>query len=167
MFLSLTHSMYQGMDVVLSQDGWSNVHQEPIIASCLHLPGHTFFHEAVDVGAATKDANYCAELAKAAILSAEEKYGCRVVGFVSDNENKMVHVRELLVEWRGKSFITYGCSAHYMNLVQNEASPPGIKAHLVEVQKFFRNHHKQSAQLKAKGGKRPQLPGDTRYTIIS
>ena len=159
--------VYQGMDVVLSQDGWSNVHQEPIIASCLHLPGHTFFHEAVDVGAATKDANYCAELAKAAILSAEEKYGCRVVGFVSDNENKMVRVRELLVEWRGKSFITYGCSAHYMNLVQNEASPPGIKAHLVEVQKFFRNHHKQSAQLKAKGGKRPQLPGDTRYTIIS
>ena len=69
----------------------------------------------------------------------------------------MVRVRELLVEWRGKSFITYGCSAHYMNLVQNEASPPGIKAHLVEVQKFFRNHHKQSAQLKAKGGKRPHF----------
>ena len=112
MFLSLTHSMYQGMDVVLSQDGWSNVHQEPIIASCLHLPGHTFFHEAVDVGAATKDANYCAELAKAAILSAEEKYGCRVVGFVSDNENKMVRVRELLVEWRGKSSPTKFSSLH-------------------------------------------------------
>ena len=54
-----------------------------------------------------------------------------------------------------------------MNLVQNEASPPGIKAHLVEVQKFFWNHHKQSAQLKEKGGLRPQLPGDTRYTVQS
>ena len=153
---------YQGMDVVLSQDGWSNVHQEPIIASCLHIPGHTFFHEAVDVGATTKDAPYCAELAKAAILSAEEKYGCRVVGFVSDNESKMVRVREILEGWRGKAFITYGCSAHYMNLVQSEASPPSIKAHLVEVQKYFRNHQKVAAKLKNLGGKRPQLPNDTR-----
>ena len=90
-------------------------------------------------------------------MSAEEKYRCQVVGFVSDNESKMVHVRELLVEWRGKSFITYGCSAHYMNLVQNEAFWPGIKAHLVEEQKLFRNHHKQGAQL----------PGDTRYRVQS
>ena len=73
-------SRLQGMDLVLSQDGWSNVHQEPIIATCVHIPGHTFFHDAVDVGEATKDAQYCAELAKASIESAEEKYGCRVVG---------------------------------------------------------------------------------------
>ena len=50
-----------------------------------------------------------------------------------------------------------------MNLVQSEASPPSIKAHLVEVQKYFRNHQRAAAKLKNLGGKRPQLPNDTRW----
>ena len=153
---------HQGKDVVLSQDGWSNIHREPIIASCVHVPGNTFLHDAVDVGDVTKDAEYCADLAKASIESAEEKYGCHVIGFVSDNENKMIRVRAILEEWRGKSFITYGCSAHYLNLVQNEATPPPIKNQLMEVQKYFRNHQRPAAQLKIKGGKIPQLTNETR-----
>ena len=154
--------LLQGKDAVLSQDGWSNVHREPIIATCLHIPGHTFFHDAVDVGDVTKDAPYCADLAKTSITSAEEKYGCKVVGFVSDNENKMIRVRSILEEWRGKTFITYGCSAHYLNLVQTDATPSAIKNQLIEIQKFFRNHQRPAAQLKEKGGKIPQLPNDTR-----
>ena len=82
----------KGKDVVLSQDGWSNLHNEAIIASCLHIPGKTFFHEAKEAKDATKDAEFCTQLAKDAILSAEEKYGCKVVGFVSDSEAKMVKV---------------------------------------------------------------------------
>ena len=146
----------------MSQDGWSNMHGEAIIATGLHIPGQSFFHDAVDVGDVTKDAEYCVNLAKASISSAEEKYGCRVIGFVSDNENKMIRVRSLLEDWRGKAFITYGCSAHYLNLVQSEATPPAIKAHLVEVQKYFKNHQRPAAKLKNKGGKIPQLPNDTR-----
>ena len=86
----------QGKDVIISQDGWSNIHREPIIATCIHVPGKSFLHDAVDVGDVTKDAEYCAELAKESILSAEARYGCRVVGFVSDNEAKMVKVRKIL-----------------------------------------------------------------------
>lgn len=114
------------------------------------------------MGDVTKDAEYCASLAKASIESAEEKYGCRVIGFVSDNENKMICVRAILEEWRGKAFITYGCSAHYLNLVQAEATPPAIKNQLMEVQKYFRNHQRPAAQLKRMGGRIPQLPNDTR-----
>ena len=47
-----------GKDVVLSQDGWSNQHNEAIIASCLHIPGKTFFHEAKEAKDATKDAEF-------------------------------------------------------------------------------------------------------------
>jgi hypothetical protein len=155
--------LLQGKDAVLSQDGWSNVHREPIIATCLHIPGHTFFHDAVDVGDVTKDAPYCADLAKTSITSAEEKYGYKVVRFVSDNENKIIRVRSILEEWRGKTFITYGCSAHYLNLVQTDATPSAIKNQLIEIQKFFRNHQRPAAQLKEKGGKIPQLPNDTRW----
>ena len=153
----------QGKEVVMSQDGWSNVNREPIIASCLHVPGHSFLHDAIDVGDVTKDAEYCADLAKKSMESSEEKYGCKVIGFVSDNENKMLRVRSILEEWRGKTFIAYGCSAHYLNLVQAEATPPQVKGQLVEVQKFFRNHQRPAAQLKIKGGKSPQLPNETRW----
>ena len=111
----------------MSQDGWSNVRREPIIASCLHVPGKTFLHDAVDVGDITKDAEYCTQLAKESILSAEEKYGCTVIGFVSDSEAKMVKVREYLQAWRGIKFIVYGCSAHYVNLIQSIAMSPAVK----------------------------------------
>ena len=155
-------SFHQGKYVTLSQDGWSNIHREPIIATCLHVPGKTFLHDAVDVGEVTKDAEYCASLAKASILSAEEKYGCTVIAFVSDSESKMVKVREILQDWRGKLFICYGCSAHAVNLAQESAASPAVCAHITDVQKFFRNHQKIQAKLKSYGGKTPQLAGTTR-----
>ena len=95
-------SSLEGKFVTLSQDGWSNIHREAIIATCVHVPGDTFLHDAVDVGDVTKDAEYCAGLAKQSILAAEEKYGCHVIAFVSDSESKMVRVRQILQEWRGR-----------------------------------------------------------------
>ena len=145
----------------MSQDGWSNIHREPIIATCLHIPGKTFLHDAVDVGDVTKDAEYCANLAKTSIEAAERNYGCIVIGFVSDSESKMVKVREILQEWRGKDFIVYPCSAHYVNLAQSVATPPAIKAHIQDIQKCFQNCQKPAAKLKGLGGKIPQLPNDT------
>jgi hypothetical protein len=153
----------EGKNVVLSQDGWSNIHREPIIASCLHVPGRSFLHDAEDVGDTTKDAAYCANLAKTSIVNAEEQYGCKVVGFVSDSESKMVRVREILKEWRREEFITYGCSAHYLNLVQSEVDPPAVAGQIIEVQKFFRNHQKPAAKLSSLGGVIPQLKNDTRW----
>ena len=162
----LVCSFYQGQQVILPQDGWSNVHHEPVIASCIHFPGHTFLHDAVAVGDVTKDAEYCTQLAKDSIQSAEETCGCIVVGFVSDSEAKMVKVRENLQHWRGKEFIVYGCSAHYLNLVQITATPTAVKSRLVEIQKYFRNHQKPSAKLKALGGKVPQLPNDGNLLVL-
>ena len=148
--------------MTLSQDGWSNIHREPIIATCLHVIGKTILHDAVDVGDTTKDAEYCAQLAKDSIKSAEEKYGCKVIAFVSDSENKMVKVQEILQEWRGDNFIVYGCAAHAVNLAQTTANPSAVKARITEVQKIFQNHQRQQAMLKAMGGLTPQLSNDTR-----
>ena len=156
-------SRLEGKNVVLSQDGWSNIHRQPIIASCIHILGKTFLHDAVDVKDEKKDAKYCAELAKKSILEAEEKYACRVIAFVSDNEAKMVKVREILQEWRGNSFMVYGCGAHYVNLMQSNATPPPIKSCIKHIQKFFRNHHSPAAKLKKLGGRIPQLPNETRW----
>ena len=152
--------------MIISQDGWSNIHREPIIATCIHVPGKSFLHDAVDVGDVTKDAEFCAELAKQSILSAEARYGCTVVGFVSDNEAKMVKVRKILQEWRGPEFMVYGCSAHYVNLLESSATPLTIKSRLMEIQKFFRNHQKPAAMLKKMGGKIPQLCNETRLIFL-
>ena len=81
-----------GKRVVISQDGWSNLHNQPIIATALHFPGTSLFLDAVDVGAEVKSAEYCFDLIKNSIEKVEQKHGCTVVGFVSDNEAKMVKV---------------------------------------------------------------------------
>ena len=121
----------------------------------------TFLNDAKEVGSATKTAEFCADLAKKAIISAEEKYGCTVIGFVSDNEAKMVKVRDILTGWRC-GLVVIGCSSHFLNLVSTAATPAQFKAHVVEVQKYFRSHHRVHALLKEQGGKEPQLPNDTR-----
>ena len=146
----------------MSQDGWSNIHREPIIATCLHIPGKTFLHDAVDVGDVTKDAEYCANLAKTSIEAAERNYGCIVIGFVSDSESKMVKVQEILQEWRGKDFIVYPCSAHYVNLAQSVATPPAIKAHSRHPKMLSKS---PKASSKAEGSRRKNTTTAQRYLV--
>ena len=62
--------------------------------------------------------------------------------------------------------VVYGCGAHYINLIENAANSGRAgwaKGGVVEVNKYFRNHQKEAAMLKEKGGKKPQLPNDTRW----
>ena len=62
--------------------------------------------------------------------------------------------------------IVYGCAAHYLNLVDNafnSGEVAQIKSHIVEVQKYFRNHQKPAGLLKENGGVIPQIPNDTRW----
>jgi hypothetical protein len=135
----------------------------PIIASSLTVPGKTFPFDFIGPGAEKKTAEFCFNLAKDSIERAEKEYNCEVVGFVSDNEPKMKAVRALLVKWR-PHLIVYGCSAHYLNLVESNATPSSIMASIVSVNKFFQDHHQPMQMLKAKGGLMPQLPNQTRWT---
>ncbi|KAJ8895443.1 hypothetical protein PR048_000775 [Dryococelus australis] len=52
--------------------------------------------------------------------------------------------------------ITYGCSAHLLNLAENNVSPETVMRHIVEVQKYFLNVHQANGwlldcQMKHKG----------------
>ena len=54
------HAMKQqiaGKSGTLIQDGWSNVHNDPIVATSLQVEGKTFFLDSVDTGAMTKNGN--------------------------------------------------------------------------------------------------------------
>jgi len=154
-----------GQEVTLVQDGWSDIHNNPVIASCVHTGNKSYFVNAESTGAAKKTATYCAELAEKARAEAESRFGCRVRGVVTDNEKKMEVMRQEL-EKADENLITYGCASHVLNLLGQDITTQKIISQIVEVNKYFRNHHQPGALLAEfgkQGAVKPQLPGATRW----
>ena len=152
-----------GKDCTLVQDGWSNIHNDPVSAICLHADGEAFFLEAVDTSSNKKTAEYCKTLVQKAMVSAEEKYGCHVRNIVTDNAKSMEKMRQKLQE-DDEDLIVYGRSSHILNLLGQSLTPSSVIKHIVDVQKYFRNHHAPAAYLKQfPNTVKPQLPGDTRW----
>lgn len=153
----------QGKDVTLVEDGWSNVHNDPVTATCVHVNGKSFFVKATDNGAAKKTAQYCKDQCSETMAEIEQKYECKVRSIVTDNEKKMQKMKTLLQQ-DDDQLIVYGCSSHWLNLLGQELTPSTIMKHVVEVQKYFRNHHQPSGWLKeVSEAVKPQIPGDTRW----
>ena len=63
--------------------------------------------------------------------------------------------------------ITYGCSAHLLNLLAHYVEIAGVKDHIVQVVKYFRNHHLPAAWFKQAGGKALILPQDVRWNTLA
>ena len=149
-------------EVTLIEDGWSNVHNDPVTASCVHVNGKSFFVKATDNGSAKKTAQYCKDQCEATIQEVEQKYGCKVCSIVTDNEKKMERMKKKLQQ-DDDQLIVYGCSSHWLNLLGQQLTPSLIMKHVVEVNKYFRNHHQPAAWLKEVSDTvKPQLPGETR-----
>jgi len=151
------------------QDGWSDVHNTPIIANVLSTGESSYFLSTIDSGCNVKSADYCLKVAKEAIEEAATKFNCKVRSFVSNNEKKMVLIRKKLSElYNDEKFISYGCASHYLNLVGEEIfkvkNIRDLITNIIEIQKYFRNHHCAGAWLKnCEGSCKPQLPGETRW----
>lgn len=149
----------QGKVVTLVEDGWSNVHNDPVTATCVHVTGKSFFMKATDNGSQKKTAQYCKNQCSATITEIQQKYGCTVRSIVTDNEKKMQKMKSLLLE-DDNQLLVYGCSSHWLNLLGQELTPAPIMKHIVEVQKYFRNHHQPCGWLKEVSDTViPQLPG--------
>lgn len=71
--------------MTMMQDGWSDIHNTPVIASSLHCGEKSFFLSANDTGAHKKTASFCASLAQDAIKEAKDTYDYKVTGVVTDN----------------------------------------------------------------------------------
>lgn len=160
----------QGKSVTLIQDGWSSIHNDPVIANCVTDGKNVFFLSAIDTETNHKTTEYCLKLADEAIYECQSEYGCFVKSFVSDNESKMVKLREELVKkysGNGTFFIAYGCAAHYLNLLGGDICKTKnisiILREVIEVSKYFRSHHVAKGFLNSYGGVIPQLPSETRW----
>ncbi|KAG8172922.1 hypothetical protein JTE90_029612 [Oedothorax gibbosus] len=152
--------------ITLMLDGWSNTSADSIIAVSIHTgtgkSQDTYLLEAVDCGSEKKTAEFCAGIAERVIKEIKQDYDKDVFAVCCDNENKMKKFRDIIVE-KYPSILAFGCSAHYMNLLAQEITPKSVMKHVIEIQKFFRNHNRPHGWLIEKGGRRPQLPNETRW----
>ena len=150
-------------EVVLIQDGWSDIHNTPVIATSLQCEGKSFFLSAVDAGTNKKTAAYCTSVAEEAISTATQQFQCSVTGVVTDNEKKMVAMKQNLQD-SNPELTVYGCSAHWLNLLGQDITPTQVINQVVEINKYFRNHHVPGALLsEIPESVKPQLPAETRW----
>ncbi|EZA58857.1 hypothetical protein X777_01032 [Ooceraea biroi] len=63
--------------------------------------------------------------------------------------------------------ITYGCSAHVLNLLARDIEIPGIKGDIKKIMKYFRNTHFAAAKYKEAGGKALVIPQDVRWNTLA
>ena len=59
--------------------------------------------------------------------------------------------------------LALGCPANYMNLLVKEIPPNNVMKYVVEISKFFQNHHRPLGSLIEKESQRPQIPNETRW----
>jgi len=152
-----------GKVVTMQQDGWSDIHNNPVIATSVTSEGSGYFVDATDTGAMAKTAENCKELLQTSISNVEDSYGCKVRTVVTDNAKNMSKMRKALEE-EDDEIVTYGCAAHWLNLLGIDITPQQVIKHVIEINKHFRNHHLPGAWLSCHlGSVKPQLPGDTRW----
>jgi hypothetical protein len=150
-------------NVTLMQDGWSDIHNTPVIATSLQANEKSYFFSAIETGTNKKTAAYCTSIALNAIEEAERELECSISAIVTDNEKKMEVMKQNVKEVK-PDIITYGCSAHWLNLLGKDITPSPVINQIVEINKYFRNHHLPGALLdQVNGSIKPQLPGDTRW----
>ena len=152
-----------GKTATLVQDGWSNCHNDPVIASSVQSGGKTFFLDSYDTGSMPKTAENCKSLCEESIERTKQKYNCTIRTVVTDNARNMNKMRDALKQDH-PDIIVYGCSAHLLNLLGEDITPSNVIKHAKDVNKYFRNHHRPCAWLNEIGESvKPQLPGDTRW----
>ncbi len=94
---------------------------------------------------------------------AKSHFKCNVRAVVTDNEKKMEVMRQQLKDLN-EELVVYGCSSHLLNLLGEDVTPSQVTKHIIEVNKYFRNHHRIASLLSdCNGSLKPQLIGSTRW----
>lgn len=157
----------EGQVVCMSLDGWSNVSNEPIIcASVTSASGEIFLVQSIDTSGFSHTAEYLTELAKEIVFNCEHNFNCSVRSFVTDNAKNVKGMRQELDKDNQLDLLTYGCSAHLLNLLAQDLKTDDVKEHIVYIVKYFRNNHFANSKYKQEGGLKLVLPCDVRWNTM-
>ena len=156
-----------GKTVSLCLDGWSNVHNEGLVCSSVVLPtGATFLVDTVDTSGHSHNAEYLTEVAVNAIEKCKNDTGATVKSLVTDNAANVRKMRQNLETDESIDVVTYGCSAHQLNLLSGDLEVIGVKDKIVSVVKYFRNRQLPAAWYKQCGGMKLVLPQEVRWNTL-
>ena len=156
----------EGKTVTMELDGWSNIHNEPIVCcSVTTRNGDTFLTSTIDTQDERHTADNLEVIAEKAIKEAEESLGCRVESFVTDNAANMKKMRSQLKE--SYSIIAYPCSAHIADRLAKDVDSSAVKSDIVAIHKYFRNHHLPNSWYKQAGGKALPIPCEVRWNSVN
>jgi len=145
--------LLSGKTVSMCLDGWSNVHNEGLVCSSVVLPSDaTFLVDTVDTSGYSHNAEYLSEVAVNAIDKCKNEIGATVKSFVTDNAANVRKMRHNLESDESIDVVTYGCSAHQLNLLSGDLEVSGVKDKIVSVVKYFRNRQLPAAWYKQCGG---------------
>ena len=151
----------------MALDGWSNVHNEPVICVIVtNQNGNCYLIDTIDTEDNAHTAEYLLNVTKSVIQKTESRFDCHITSLVTDCAANMSKMRKE-IEADHDFFITYGCTAHALNLLAKDLEIPGVKDHVVHVMKYFRNHHLPASWYKLAGGKKLMLPQDVRWNTLS
>ena len=157
-YQAIMKQLLNNKSITMQQDGWSSVQNDPVIATSVVSDGKGYFVDAKDTGTTHKTAEAGKAMFEDSKSHAETIYRCKIWSFVTDNAKNMDKMRRELEE-EDENLIPYGCLSHVINLLGQDLTPAPTMKHIVEINKFFRNHHVPSAWLKGQlGSTRPQLP---------
>lgn len=155
-------------NVCLSLDGWSNVHNEPIVCATVTAEnGSSFLFDTVDTIGHPHTSYYLTEIAATLINKLKTEYDCTVSSFVTDNAANMSAMRNEIKVSDKFNVIAYGCATHILNLLCKDFEIVDIKQHVFQIVKYFRNNHFASATYAKEGGKKLVIPSDVRWNSLA
>lgn len=118
--------------VCMSMDGWSNIHNEPLICcSIVTSNGESILIDCVDTGVDRHTAENLKDLAVKAIKIAQEDFQVTVGSFVTDNAANVQKMRLDLVN--DFDIIQYRCSDHMLNLLAQDLEIPEATGAIIRV----------------------------------
>lgn len=157
----------QDKTVCAGIDGWSNVHNEPIVCVTVTIAtGETYLVDTIDTSGNSHTSEYLTEIAYNSIKKCEEELKCHIRSVVSDNANNVAKMRQLLENRVDLDVITYGCSAHVLNLLAGDCQFPNVKEHVLVIVKYFRNNHFANALYRASEAPKLIMPAETRWNSL-
>lgn len=161
--------------VCLSIDGWSNIRNDPIVCSCVTTnDGKTILVDTIDTTDNHHTADYLETVANSSIQKAEELFNCKVRSVVSDNAANMAKMRRQLQTSTSDDgdaktnvpILTYGCSAHNLNLLAKDLEIPNATGNVLKVIKYFRNNHFAHAKYSLTKANNLVMPQEVRWNTM-
>lgn len=164
------HDTLKNQTLCMSLDGWSNVHNQPIICICVTtMEGNVYLVDTIDTSGTPHTGENLTDLAVTAIKNIQDKFNCRIRSFVTDNAANMASMRKALKTKDCIEVVCYGCSAHILSLLSKDLEIQSVTEHVVQINKYFRNNQFARAKFnESKGNKSVglSLPSQVRWNTM-